>query len=142
MALREVERRFEIARALFELSHDQRIALASNELERFNELLEERKVLLLELEQEGPLSSAPYNVIPFPGEVALGARRIAQTDDAIAVQSIIRAILHIDAENEARLAARLDDMRETLSTLADEQTSGGSRGDDARPALGVGKSQP
>lgn len=119
MIYADITRRFEILRSLFEMSRGQRDALAADDLGHFNELLDRREALLGELAEVQPpadvqlLTSEPSNVIPFPGTVRPGSEPI-ESDDEIALQGLLRAVLHIDEENEQTLQRRLAEIRLAL----------------------------
>lgn len=108
----DVTQRFDILRALFELSHEQRDALAADDIEQFIDILERREALIDEFQSLQPFSGDPDNVIPFPGTVRPSTP--VESDDSVALQGLLRAVLHIDEENEDALQRKLDEIRLAL----------------------------
>jgi hypothetical protein len=105
--------RFALLREVFDLAKQQRHALDAEELERFQELLERRQVLIDELEAISPSDEGelPDNVILFPGP------RVSDDDDQLALDTLIRGILEHDRQNETVLHGLLDGIRGELGEL-------------------------
>jgi hypothetical protein len=105
--------RFALLREVFDLAKQQRHALDAEELERFQDLLERRQVLIDELEAISPTDEdgLPENVILFPGP------RISDDDDQLALDTLIRGILEHDRQNETILHSLLSGIRDELGQL-------------------------
>ncbi len=116
--------RFELLRSLYQISREQRKALAENRLDSFAALLQEREALI---EEFGRLNAAPAamepeplqpdNIIPFPGTVVPVGLTPVYSDDDFALQSLLHAILHVDAENEQMLQHELRELRESIGQV-------------------------
>lgn len=105
--------RFALLREVFDLAKQQRHALDGDDLERFQDLLERRQLLIDELEEISPNAEdgLPENVILFRGP------RLSDDDDQLALDTLIRGILEHDRQNETILHSVLDGIRGELSEL-------------------------
>jgi len=117
MSSRDVLQRFELLRTVFRLSQEQRQALAEHRLDEFVALLEERDALIEEFRNLNIDTSTPDNVIPFPGTVGPAGKAHVSSDDAIALEGLLRAILHVDAENERWLQREVSELREAIGQV-------------------------
>ena len=101
---------------IYDLAREQREALVIDHLERFQELLDERDQLIARLTalQNGDAGEGevPQNIVAFPGASD------AASEDEMALDTVIRGILKCDAENEATLSGKMDEIREALPELA------------------------
>lgn len=105
--------RFALLRQLFELAREQRQALDTDDLVRFEAILDERQALIDQLtEIDDGEDSLPGNVVAFPGA------EVNEMEDDLALDTVIRGILEQDQRNAALLAARMDRIREQLPALA------------------------
>lgn len=108
--------RFALLRALFDLAREQRQALEADAIERFEALLDDREVLLGQLQALTLAASGealPANVIPFPGAIPIDA------EDALALDTLIRGILEHDRQNEALLGTMLGQVGADIPALED-----------------------
>lgn len=115
MSSRDVLQRFEVLRTVFRLSQEQQQALADRQIDEFAALLEERGVLIEEFRNLDVHTPTPDNVIPFPGTVGPAGTDRVSSDDELALEGLLRAILHIDAENERWLQHEMAELREAIS---------------------------
>lgn len=115
--------RFALLRQLFDLAREQRQALDTDDLVRFESILDERQVLLDQLaEFDDGDDSLPQNVVAFPGA------EVNEAEDDLALDTVIRGILDQDQRNAAALAMRMDQIRDQLPALAlGGQTAGAYR---------------
>lgn len=115
--------RFALLRQLFDLAREQRQALDTDDLVRFESILDERQALLDQLtEFDDGDDSLPQNVVAFPGA------EVNEAEDDLALDTVIRGILDQDQRNAAALAMRMDQIRDQLPALAlGGQTAGAYR---------------
>ena len=116
MVDRSAAAKFAILGQIYELAREQREALGNDHLERFQELLDERDVLIARLtalqngEDDG--GELPQNIVAFPGASD------AVVEDEMALDTVIRGIMSCDSENEATLSEKMAEIREALPGLA------------------------
>ncbi len=117
MTSKHVLHRFELLRTLLRLSQEQQDALAQNRLDQFVALLDEREALIGEFAMVDAGQPEPNNVIPFPGTVGPKGKADARSDDSLALESLLRAVIDTDAENERALREGLADLREAIGQI-------------------------
>lgn len=110
--------KFEILRQIHELARAQREALEHDNLDRFQQILDEREELIARLRAlSATLDEAeaggglPENVIAFP------RASDASAEDGLAIDTVIRGILEHDRHNETVLAEKMDEIRQALPAL-------------------------
>lgn len=91
MTDRAAAAKFDLLRQLFDLARGQREAIERGELEQFQQLLDEREVLLTRLSAIiDDAEELPENLIAFPG----GAQ--AASEDALALDTVLKGIIEQD----------------------------------------------
>lgn len=107
---------FDVLRQIFDLSRAQRGCIERDEFDRLSALMDERDVLVAELqrlaEEEATL---PGNVVAFPT-----AEDQAQ-QDSLALDTVIKGILDHDRANEMMLAARMQMIMDELPVFRQGQ---------------------
>ena len=110
--------KFEILRQIHELASAQREALEHDDLDRFQQILDEReelierlRVLDATLDEAEAGGELPENVIAFP------RASDASAEDGLAIDTVIRGILEHDRHNETVLAEKMDEIRQALPAL-------------------------
>ncbi len=110
--------KFEILRQIHELARVQREALELDNLDRFQQILDEREELISQLrvlsatiDESEASGGLPENVIAFP------RASDASAEDGLAIDTVIRGILEHDRHNETVLAEKMDEIREALPAL-------------------------
>jgi len=108
--------KFDILREVLDLARAQETALEANAFEDFDEMLQQRELLLQRLgilDAHG--NALPENVIEFPIPADVAA------DDARALDAMIKGILEQDRRNESLLAQRMQAIRASLPDLTTSQ---------------------
>ena len=110
--------KFEILRQIHELARAQREALEHDNLDRFQDILDQREELIARLrvlnatsDEAAAGGGLPENVIAFPR--ASGA----SAENGLAIDTVIRGILEHDRHNESVLAEKMDEIRQALPAL-------------------------
>ncbi len=116
MVDRTATAKFALLRQIYDLAREQHEALERDSLDRFQQLLDEREELISRVHvmdsEDGVVSELPANVVAFPRPSGAAA------EDELALDTLIRGILEHDRDNEAMLAAKMDEIRRTLPELA------------------------
>ncbi len=93
---------FDVLRQIFDLSRAQRGCIERDEYDRLAELMDERDLLVAELQQLAEEEAAlPGNVVAFPT-----IQEHAQ-QDSLALDTVIKGIIEHDRSNETLLAERM-----------------------------------
>jgi len=93
---------FDVLRQIFDLSRAQRGCIERDEFDRLAALMDERDLLVAELQQLAEDEAAlPGNVLAFPS-----VEEHAQ-QDSLALDTVIKGILEHDQANEMMLAAKM-----------------------------------
>lgn len=93
---------FDVLRQIFDLSRAQRGCIERDEFDRLADLMDERDVLVAELQQLAEEEAAfPGNVVAFPT-----VEEHAQ-QDSLALDTVIKGIMEHDRANESMLAQKM-----------------------------------
>ena len=93
---------FDVLRRIFDLSRAQRGCIERDEFDRLADLMDERDVLVADLQALAEEEAAiPPNVLTFPT-----AEEHAQ-EDSLALDTVIKGILEHDRANEALLGEKM-----------------------------------
>lgn len=93
---------FEVLRQIFDLSRAQRGCIERDEYDRLAQLMDERDLLVAELQHLAEEEAAmPVNVLSFP------TVEDRTQQDSLALDTVIKGILEHDQANETMLAAKM-----------------------------------
>ncbi|MFA7249294.1 MAG: hypothetical protein WC273_06620 [Dehalococcoidia bacterium] len=107
---------FDVLRQIFDLSRAQRSCIEREEFDRLAAMMQERDMLLAELQRLADEEAAmPMNVVTFPT-----AEDRAQ-QDSLALDTVIKGILEHDRTNESMLAEKMRLIIEELPTFRQGQ---------------------
>lgn len=107
---------FDVLRQIFDLSRAQRGCIERDEYDRLSELMDERDLLVAELQHLAEEEAAmPVNVLSFPT-----VEEQAQ-QDSLALDTVIKGILEHDQANEMMLAAKMQVILDELPTFRQGQ---------------------
>ena len=121
MTDRAAAAKFDLLRQLFDLARGQREAIERGELEQFQQLLDEREVLLTRLSAIiDDAEELPENLIAFPG----GAQ--AASEDALALDTVLKGIIEQDQHNERLLQTQMNEIRQQLPALGVARDAAGA----------------
>ena len=118
--------RFRLLRDILDLTRAQQSALEEASIDRFEQLLGERAVLIDQLSvltgEADAADALPPNVIAFPG------RERGTGEDDLALDTVLSGILYHDRRNQQLLEAMLEEIRRELPTVgAGQQAANGYR---------------
>ena len=107
---------FDVLRQIFDLSRAQRGCIERDELDRLAELMDERDMLLTDLQRLAEEeASIPVNVVAFPTAEGVGRQ------DSLALDTVIKGILEHDRDNELMLAEKMRLIIQELPTFRQGQ---------------------
>ena len=106
--------KFEILCSIFERARAQRTALERDDLDAFLKILDERDVLIAQLQRFVEASAeVPDNVVAFPTELHSRTRQ----DDGLALDTVLRGIVEHDEQSEQLLSDKMAGLAAELPTL-------------------------